>query len=763
MNEFRIHKQKTPYDSVASFILLATIFLAPFFFIPSKLIDVATAKSYLLVWGITSAFIFFLIGRLVEGKFSLSKKVLPVLLIVLSVLTIISSLAGGHTSKSLFGISYEVGGAVSLVLMIITAFLVAEYASTKTEISRLLLYFLIGSGVTSIFQLVLLIVGPQALHLYPFVSKGVTLIGSGYDFIYFQGFSVILSVFLLEFLTTKIYHKILIGIILTASSLFVFFSGFKEIWMLVGAVCFLYFVYSLIVIWPKQKEKRTFPFVSFIIVVVSLFFIFGSTSFGSKVNTFFDISSSSVRPSFATTLETALPALAERPLLGSGPLSFSSSWQMWKPASVRTSTFWNTDFHYGFGTLSTSMIETGLIATVLWIALFVAFFFSLYTMAFRSEEHMSKSHLPLFLFVASMFLFASIIFFVVGTLVVFLAFILLGIVIGMRRRSLKEVYHVSLLKDPRTSILGVLSLSFILLLSLGSLFVSFKKATAFALFQKGQTSTTNQARYMARALSLDGNDAYARTLAAVFVKELQAIPSSSLSTADKQAAIKLAFQNALVAKDQALRYDSSNSFNWIMAGNVYASVVPYKAEGAYEGALSAYDEALKRSSDNPAILLLLARLEDSHGDSTKAKEYLDTAISLKPDFIEAILFKADIEVEKGNSNGGMGILQSALQSYPRSPDILLALGVLYYNTGQFDLARQALERAVSSNPTSLNAHYVLALTYSRLGQSSNALDELGYLKAVLPDNKEIESAYDAVSRGTPVGQAPFQGEFLQNQ
>ena len=53
-------------------------------------------------------------------------------------------------------------------------------------------------------------------------------------------------------------------------------------------------------------------------------------------------------------------------------------------------------------------------------------------------------------------------------------------------------------------------------------------------------------------------------------------------------------------------------------------------------------EAIKRNPSNPLIYLLLARIELIKGNVADAKKYAEKALSLKPDYQDAVTFISQI-------------------------------------------------------------------------------------------------------------------------
>ena len=189
-----------------------------------------------------------------------------------------------------------------------------------------------------------------------------------------------------------------------------------------------------------------------------------------------------------------------------------------------------------------------------------------------------------------------------------------------------------------------------------------------------------------------------------------------------------------------------------MAGQVYESLVPLKAmEKAYDSALAAYQKAAQLAPTNPAIELVMARLDAANGDNTKAKDHINKALALKSDYTDAIFFLAQIQVSEKDVKGAIASTQAATLITPNDPGVFFQLGLLRYNDTDYNGAVSALEQAVALSPNYANAQYFLGLSYFKIKQTDKAIAQFEALKKNNPDNAEV----DLILKNLQAGKDPF--------
>jgi tetratricopeptide (TPR) repeat protein len=186
---------------------------------------------------------------------------------------------------------------------------------------------------------------------------------------------------------------------------------------------------------------------------------------------------------------------------------------------------------------------------------------------------------------------------------------------------------------------------------------------------------------------------------------------------------------------------------------VYELLAALNVEGALESSRAAYEAAQARNPTNPAISLALARLEASHNNLTEAETHITEALTLKPNYTDAMLFVVQLNVAQNDLSSAINAALSATQSAPGVAPIWFQLGLLLYANGDTTNAIPALEQAIILVPDYANAKYFLGLSYSAVGRTEEAVRQFEDLQRTNPENSEIQ----IILGNLRLGQQPFEG------
>ncbi|MGH7249478.1 MAG: hypothetical protein ACREGC_00730, partial [Minisyncoccia bacterium] len=94
--------------------------------------------------------------------------------------------------------------------------------------------------------------------------------------------------------------------------------NFSLTWILLGILSLIIFVYKVSII-KGEGEKRYFPAVSFIVIIVSLLFFASSQFIGNFIPNHLQITNTELGPSLSSTASITKQVLVNHPVLGLGP------------------------------------------------------------------------------------------------------------------------------------------------------------------------------------------------------------------------------------------------------------------------------------------------------------------------------------------------------------------------------------------------------------------------------------------------------------
>jgi cytochrome c-type biogenesis protein CcmH/NrfG len=186
---------------------------------------------------------------------------------------------------------------------------------------------------------------------------------------------------------------------------------------------------------------------------------------------------------------------------------------------------------------------------------------------------------------------------------------------------------------------------------------------------------------------------------------------------------------------------------------VYDYLSTLGVQGAAQTAAQAYVASQKQDPTNPAIPLAMARLAANNSDAQDTTTYLQQALTLKPNYTDAILLVVQLDVANKDIPSAIKAATAAAQTAPGDAPIWFELGLLYYSNNDAANAQKALEQAVAIEPDYANAQYFLGLSDYIVGDVSDAIVQFKALDQSNPGNSEVELILSNLTSG----KQPFAG------
>lgn len=741
-------------------ILLLTIFASLFFFLPYVPVTLEASKGFLLSVGATLSLFFWLISRLGEGKFLIPKDKLIIFGMAIPLVFLISSFFSSSLYVSLFGSGFEIGTFGSMLVLFIIFFLSSIYFQTEKRLWYFMGSLFVAGLILVIFEVFNIVVGFD--RILPGLLQGVSsgnLVGTWSNFALVLGLMVLLSLFTLELLKTKKSLRVAQYVLLFLSIILLIIINVPLVWLLVGSFSVILFVYSIslqhsgVKVIQGDDNKKKFPFASLIVIFISLIFLIGGDLASGFISKYINLNNPDIRPSIVTTSQIAFKSFKHNPLFGTGPNTFVIDWALWQPKEIAQTVFWNVDFANGFSLLSTFAVTTGLIGLIS-LLLFLSVFVVRGIQSIRIALHNTfTNYFIMTTLMISIYSWITVIFYNPNILMLMMAFASSGILIGILvYKQAIPVKEFSFLSDPRNSFFSILVLLALMVSAISLTYVYVEKFTSILFFSKGlntgstMESLTKSEEMLLRAIALDKSDIYYRNLSQVYIGKINLLInndeiSQDALKSDLQQLVNLAQEKAELAVVQ----NPKQYLNYMNLGNVYSALVPLAVANSYESAFAAYDKALTLSPNNPSIPLAKASLEFINKNNTEARKYINEALALKVNYIDAIFLLVQIETNEGNLSEAIKKAEMAGQYAPNDPTVFFRLGLLRYNNNDYSGAVSAFEQAVIKDPTYLNARYFLGLSYKKVGRSSDALIQFNILNEVIPDNQDVKDAINSIN------------------
>jgi DNA-binding SARP family transcriptional activator len=578
------------------------------------------------------------------------------------------------------------------------------------------------------------------------VTTQGTLVGSWVDFAYFVIFTFLLGLLLYEVLAPKGIFKYLSLISMVLSLIVLIFLNFKAAWVITIVSALLVFVYKSSVERSLSNDheevagsSKPFPLMSFVALLVGLFFFLSSASIGVSLSHAANISFTDIRPSFATTMHVMRATLDHDPIFGSGAGNYGNMWNLYHPTAINSTLFWNTSFDTGYNFILSSLTTNGVLPVLfLLIALGIAIVhgFTLFSYQFpdRFSRFIAVTSVIMLVAFVCLILFAS-----PGLVLIFFGFTYLGLLLGVSTLvGRTKILEADYLQDPRSSFFAILIIVVAAMAGFSAVYFSGNRFASIVYYNQAiaANSVESAQALLDKAIALSPNDVYWTTRTTLFTNEFR--NAASVTTPDK-AQLQTIFSQAETSAQSAVAWDNGSANNWLTLSQVYQLIANTQNATAYENAKQAADKAESLNPNNPVYRLNEAQLALTKQDTGTAYNYIAQALSLKPDYLDAYVLKAQIEIAQGNANAGVTEMTAYTSIAPYDDQGFLLLGQAELQLKNYSAAVTAIGEAVSLAPTSENDYvqYIQALELA--GDKSQAIAVLKQFKRLFPSVQGVDA------------------------
>jgi len=664
------------FDRLSFLSLFLVVVLLPLFCLPFTNIPVETSKGLLLVIGLAVCIVFWAIARFLDGKIIFPKSWLLVSGFAIALVFLLSALLSGASQASLFGTMFDIGSFwfifTAFVLMLMSSIIFRTPKQAKT----VLLGAILSSALVLVFQGVHLFIPARlSLGIGLLASQTGNILGSWNALGLFAGFATLMFLLVIEFFPISKMEKILLEIFILLSLLLAVFVNFPLVWILLGISSLIIFVYKVSITLEKngeEVEKRRFPVVSFVVMMISLLFFMSGTFITSFIPSRLQISNTEVSPSLGATVSITKGVLLKHPFFGIGPNRFGEAWAMYKPAAINNTQFWDTSFDSGSGLLPTLTATTGILGILAWLVFLALFLVIGIKLVFSSIKNGVNWEMMAF-FVLSLYLFVSSFFYSTGVVIFLLSLSFVGVFVGLAASNQGKNTEFSFLNDHRKSFFSILILILIVVASISVAFKYIERFVSVPYFDKTLSAPTEPLAEdsINKAISLYSNDLYLRTYSQVYLVKLNSIANkgTTLSDSDK-ADLQTSFDQAVKSAQMAVAYDPANYVNFQLLGSVYQAVGALGVKDAYSNAVLAYQSASNLNPLNPGLKLAMASAAFVGGDVNDAKTYANAALSLKGDYVDALVTLSQIAKSQGDNAGALSYANAALSITPTDQNLI---------------------------------------------------------------------------------------------
>lgn len=690
-------------NSIASYLFIGIAFLIPLIFSASPLVTLPFSKVIPFFLVTFAAAFLFIILIFNEGKVSMPRHWIFIAAAVVPVAYLVSSFTSIHPGASFLGTGADIGTASTIIGLFLFMYLVSTFMRSKDKVFISYLAFIAAFGLLAFFHILRFAFGADFLSFGVFGSVISNTLGRFTDLGIVAGIAVLLSLTSIEFLRlgklVRVISYVMLGaslVVLTAANfpLFIFGSdpsNSVSLLTLIGVFALVFFVYFVASSYESKEKGRRIPVASLIVLVVSIVFTLGGAPLQNALSSAFKIEPTiETRLLWTPTANLSVSTLTQLPVrtfFGYGPEQFWYKWMLEKPVDINNSNAWNTAFGNGVGFIPSTIVTTGIIGFLGWIAFLGIFLWLGAKSLFMKNKDPFSHYILVSSFLVSVYLWIAAIVYVPSLSTFILTFFFSGIFLAslFREKVIAEVEKV--FDDSKSkSFVYILGLIFMLIVLLFWAYKIGERAVAasyvgkanVALMTAQSNDDVNAAKeYLRKAGALSNEALYSRALASVALSQVNNITQDTTTSEEQlRAQFEATYREAISYSQNAVVLDPDSFDNFVTYGNVLAAAVPLRLEGYYEPAKAAYGEAAKLNPNSPLIPYLLARLAADNGDFEEAKKQIGEAIRLKQNYVDAIVLLGRIQVGEGKTDEALNSFAVAQSIEPQNQDIQAIINAL---------------------------------------------------------------------------------------
>lgn len=741
-----------------------TLLLIPLLFIPNVSLALGSIKIYVILVGALLSVIFVSLATLRSGRvewwFS------PIIISWLAVVGsgALSSLLSPRIQKSFFGDVLDIFNGGFLVVLALVMLLVVMLNNSKKQVKIFggLVFGLMMFA--NLYQILLIVFGVTSAN-FNLPALSVVLFGPISDVAVSAGLLVLVSLMvLLQSRLTLLRLGIIAGTILVA--LFnLLVVNLLSVWLIISAFSLVLLLYALVkdlfltaserTYRPKPAFKNSAIGIVTGVFLVSVTMLFFGAAISENLSRHTGVSYTNVSPSVGATIDIGREVYRENAFTGSGPNTFLEKWQLYKSEEINRTNFWNTPFLTGSSYVATWFVTTGLIGVLAWLAFLGSLLYVGVRMLLTVKEPDSFWFtVGTIAFVSAVYLWFILSTMNPGSMLIVMAIIAAAmVVVSARYLGLSEVRELVVVGNRRLgfALTGVVLVVILLSLSFGYVATRQTMAAYNFVTLPNKLGDSNELLVWEQGLrdsyALYASDIYLNKIVSLYQYRLgQLLVTEDPTERDQEEFIAL-LTDTITAGDYLVAQNPYSSQNWVLVADTFATLIPMEVEGALERAVESYQKAKSLNPTNPLYDLLLAQSHADAGDLEAARALIESALKLKPNYIDALNFSAQLELLAGDIEGAISRTQTLLSIEPNNSGRYYQLGILHAANENNDAAISAFDRALALDPEFANAKYVRALQYFEKGDTEKTLSELREVMNLSSDNAFLEDLIGQIERG----------------
>ena len=645
-------------NKITNYSIYTLVFLLPLIFIPNIPLDINQIKLSLLISTITIGSISFTLSLIYGGRNKMVSRNILITTFAISFLIFLSSFFTSSYKDGLIGVGVETDSWYIISLLLLAIILTASVINTKEKVFKLFSALWISFGISSIIQLIILISSSN--------SKTINTVGTWGDFGIMAGIVAISIAITLDVVPLNKKMKNILWTIfglstlmsVIAASSMITYGGIQATGVpyafissasIIGIVALLFAVSQLIKKY-KQGSEIKFPTANMILVFIGIIFLAAPISVNKQIDGVLNIpevSMVNIKPDFDETYyitQSVLSSSIKNSLIGYGTHGFYIARNIFRQDTVNKTSIWNEDFQFGYGYIPTILVNNGLITVIIiLVSLMLLFLFAIKKILLNKKDE-SVIYTQKILIITSLILWINIIFNSSGVTLLILTSVVTGLLIG----DVKE-FSISDCRYKKMTIIGIF-LFIILLVCLSFVWSERNKALMYSseatmMINSKDTNITvvpKALNLLQKSFDIYPSDVYARAINNLALVQVNYDVSSEELSNGKVllSSSTSAYLDVAISSGKASVVGNPMDFrNWLQYASTMQTVALLTTgedgKAAANLSVQGFGQSIDLANNHPLPFYSLASLYALAGERDYAKNILEKALTMKPDFVEA--------------------------------------------------------------------------------------------------------------------------------
>jgi tetratricopeptide (TPR) repeat protein len=404
-------------------------------------------------------------------------------------------------------------------------------------------------------------------------------------------------------------------------------------------------------------------------------------------------------------------------------------------------------------------VTTGLLGVVAWVLFLGLFVYTgLRTLIKGQSTDIFWYFVGTISFVGGLFMWLLSIVYVPGPAVLIICSVMTGLMVVSNQILVPRAKNsYNLLSSSKTGFILIASVMVFIIGAIAVGYGSVRQLSAAYIYSTAENNLpTDRNQFdvvserMLSAYNLYPSDTYMRGAAGYQYAHFNSLLSIQNSTPEQQQEFQAAVTNAIKLSSDAVAGKSTDSRNWQLAADIFASISLFKPE-AMDMAFERYRNAEVLDPQNPYYVLQKAAMEFRVKNYDEASALTQMSLQLKPNFTDALFLSSQIDIAKGDINKAIITTQAMISLESNNPGRYYQLGVLQAAAKNTDASIDAFTAAVNLNPTYANARYFRAQQYLIKGDKNLAISEFEAVRDMSPDNSSVNELISKIKNGEVTG------------